>query len=200
MAAMGKVGWHSANLRRTDVRLARGSLPIEPLGLKTESHMEARAKVMGHSVHQMLISFPIGLLVTAIIFDALHLATHSPTWSIVAYWMIAAGIIGGLLAAVFGFIDWRGVPVNTRARRVGRLHGIGNVVLVVLFAASWLVRYSGDPAAPSGLAMLLSLAGAALGLWTSWLGGELVDRLGVGVDDGAHVDAPSSLSGRPIER
>jgi len=26
---------------------------------------------------------------------------------------------------------------------------------------------------------------------------ELVDRLGVGVDDGAHLDAPNSLSGRP---
>jgi hypothetical protein len=32
---------------------------------------------------------------------------------------------------------------------------------------------------------------------TGWLGGELVDRLGVGVDRGAHLDAPSSLSGRP---
>ena len=32
---------------------------------------------------------------------------------------------------------------------------------------------------------------------TGWLGGELVDRLGVGVDLGACLDAPSSLSGRP---
>jgi hypothetical protein len=36
-----------------------------------------------------------------------------------------------------------------------------------------------------------------LGAVAGWLGGELVDRLGVGVDDGAHLDAPSSLSGRP---
>ena len=38
---------------------------------------------------------------------------------------------------------------------------------------------------------------------TAWLGGELVDRLGVGVDDGANVNAPSSLRGhrraRPVE-
>ncbi len=27
------------------------------------------------------------------------------------------------------------------------------------------------------------------------IGGELVDRLGVGVDEGAHVNAPSSLTG-----
>jgi hypothetical protein len=29
---------------------------------------------------------------------------------------------------------------------------------------------------------------------TAWLGGELVDRLGVGVDDGANLNAPSSLT------
>jgi hypothetical protein len=32
---------------------------------------------------------------------------------------------------------------------------------------------------------------------TGWPGGELVDRLGVGIDDGAHLNAPSSLSGCP---
>jgi len=36
-----------------------------------------------------------------------------------------------------------------------------------------------------------------LGAVAGWLGGELVDRLAVGVDDGANLDAPSSLSGRP---
>jgi uncharacterized membrane protein len=47
------------------------------------------------------------------------------------------------------------------------------------------------------MALVLALVGAGLALVTGWLGGELVDRLGVGVDDGAHLDAPSSLSGRP---
>jgi hypothetical protein len=37
----------------------------------------------------------------------------------------------------------------------------------------------------------------ALASVTAWLGGELVERLGVAVDDGAHLDAPSSLSGQP---
>jgi hypothetical protein len=36
--------------------------------------------------------------------------------------------------------------------------------------------------------------GVVLAAGTAWLGGELVDRLGVGIDDGAHLDAPSSLS------
>jgi hypothetical protein len=48
---------------------------------------------------------------------------------------------------------------------------------------------------PSGAAIALGVAGALVATVTGWLGGELVDRLAVGVDDGAHVDAPSSLSG-----
>ena len=47
-----------------------------------------------------------------------------------------------------------------------------------------------------GLAVILSLVGFLLALVTGWLGGELVDRLGVGVDDDAHIDAPSSLRTR----
>src|SRR5918911_1155876 len=51
--------------------------------------------------------------------------------------------------------------------------------------------------APNGLPIVLEVIGLLLALVTSWLGGELVERLGVGVDEGAHVRAPSSLSGRP---
>lgn len=157
--------------------------------------MEARAKVLGHPIHQMLIVFPLGLLSTAVIFDLLHLATHGPTWSLVSYWMIAAGVIGGLVAALFGLVDWWEIPSGTRAYRLGVLHGLGNVCVVALFAISWFMRRS-DPANPSGMAVVILLVGGGLSLVTGWLGGELVDRLGVGVDDGAHLDAPSSLSGR----
>lgn len=160
--------------------------------------MEARAKLLGHPIHQMLIPFPLGLLTTAIIFDVVRMITGNPLWSTIAFWLIAAGIIGGLAAAIFGLIDWTGIPRGTRAKRIGTVHGIGNVLLVVLFAASWLLRRD-DPAQPETVAIVLSLAGGALSLVTGWLGGELVDRLGVGVDDGAHVNATSSLHGPVAE-
>jgi uncharacterized membrane protein len=54
-----------------------------------------------------------------------------------------------------------------------------------------------NPTAPAGLALVLSFAGAGLALITGWLGGELVSRLGIGVAEGANVNAPSSLSGKP---
>lgn len=158
--------------------------------------VESRVKFLGHAVHQQLIPFPFGLLATAVIFDILHLITDSEELANVAYWMIAAGIIGGLVAAPFGTIDWTAIPKGTRAKKVGTVHGVGNAVVLVLFALSWLLRRN-DPTAPEALALALSIAGFALAGVTGWLGGELVDRHAVGIDEGAHADSPHSLSGRP---
>jgi uncharacterized membrane protein len=155
--------------------------------------MEAKARLFGHPVHQMLIVFPLGLLGTSLAFDAAHMMTDRGEFASVAYWMIAAGVITGLVAAVFGFVDYLAIPRRTRAKKIGALHGIGNIVVVGLFIASGLLRMP-DPAGRPGLAVGLSAAAVALALVTGWLGGELVDRLAVGVDEGAHPDAPSSLA------
>ena len=157
--------------------------------------METRAKLLGHPIHQMLIVFPLGLLATSFIFDIVYLATRNGRFADVSFWMIAAGIIGGLVAAVFGLIDWLSIPKGTRAKRIGALHGIGNVIVTGLFVVSWLVRYDA-PRSPEAIAVVLSGIAVALALVTGWLGGELVDRLAIGVYDGAHADAPSSLSHR----
>jgi uncharacterized membrane protein len=158
--------------------------------------MESRAKVLGHPLHQMLIVLPLGLLITAVVFDVIHLASGHPRWADVSYWMIVSGCAGGLLAAVPGIIDWAAIPSGTRAKAVGTWHGLGNVVVIALFGASAYLR-TDDPGHPTWTALGLSFAGIALGAVTAWLGGELVDRLGVGVDPGAHLNAPNSLSGRP---
>ena len=158
--------------------------------------MRAKARLFGHPIHQMLIVFPLGLLGTSLFFDIAHLVSGNPQWAEIAFWVIAVGILSGLLAAVFGLIDWLAIPSGTRAKRIGALHGIGNVVVVGLFALTWLLRRD-DPGAAGGLEVGLSALAVMLALVTGWLGGELVDRLGVGVDEGAHLDAPSSLSGRP---
>jgi uncharacterized membrane protein len=155
--------------------------------------MESKARALGHPIHQMLIVFPLGLLATAVIFDIIYLVSDEGRWADYAWHLIAAGIIGGLLAAVFGLVDWLAIPGGTRAKRIGAWHGIGNVVVVALFGLSWLLRWD-EPTNPGALALALSFAGVALSTVTGWLGGELVDRLGVGVTPGAHLDAPSSLT------
>src|SRR5688572_17253554 len=117
--------------------------------------MESRAKLLGHPIHQMLIVFPLGLLAMAVIFDAVAIVLRQGYWSEIAYWMIAAGVVTGLLAAPFGAIDWLAIPSGTRAKRIGAVHGLGNVLVVVLFGASWLLR-GADPEAPAFLALALS--------------------------------------------
>jgi len=155
--------------------------------------MEARAKIFGHAIHPILIVYPLGLLSAAVIFDIIYLATGNPTWTTVSFWMIAAGIIGGLLAAVFGLIDYLGIPSGTRAARIGLLHGLTNLCVVILFIASWLLRWN-SPAVPSTLAFALSFIAVVGALLGGWLGGELVERLGVGVTPGANLNAPNSLT------
>src|SRR5687768_10753326 len=102
--------------------------------------MESRAKILGHPIHQMLIPFPFGLLATAVIFDVIHLIWGIPTMATVSYWMIAAGVVGGFNAAPFGLIDWFAIPQGTRAKAVGLVHGLGNVVVLLLFIGSWWLR------------------------------------------------------------
>ena len=159
--------------------------------------MESRAKLAGHAAHPILIVFPLGLLSTAVIFDVVYLLTDNSTFALVSYWMLVAGLIGGLVAAVPGWIDWFAIPSGTRAKRVGLVHGLGNVAVLVLFAVVWLLRRDEAGYVPSIIALAVSFVAFGLAGVTGWLGGEMVDRLGVGVDNGAHLNAPNSLSGRP---
>jgi uncharacterized membrane protein len=156
--------------------------------------MNSKMKVAGHPLHPMLIVFPLGLLATAVVFDMVAIVSGDTSWFGISFWMIAAGIIGGLLAAVPGLVDWLAIPNNTRAKTIGLWHGGGNLIVVLLFAVSWFIR-RGNSRLPTDFALVFSFVAVALALVTGWLGGELVDRLGVGVDEGANLNAPSSLSG-----
>lgn len=154
--------------------------------------MESKAKLLGHPIHQMLIVFPLGLLGASVVFDLIYWIADMPEMADVAYWTMAGGLIGGVIAAPFGTIDWLAIPKGTRAKTVGLLHGGGNVLVLLLFLASWLARHASETHA-SVAATAVALVGVALSLVTAWLGGELVDRLAIGVSDGAHMDAASSL-------
>jgi uncharacterized membrane protein len=158
--------------------------------------MESKAKMAGHPVHPILVPFPLGLLTTSVIFDIIHLLTGGARWAEISFWMIAVGVVAGLLAAVFGLIDWLAIPPGTRAKAIGLWHGLSNVVMVALFAASWLVR-SSAPGDPGILPIVLSFLGVGLASLGGFLGGELVFRMGIGVAQGANPNASSSLSERP---
>lgn len=160
--------------------------------------MESHSKIFGHPAHTILIVFPLGLLSTSVIFDGLYTIARKPKLAEASFWMLVAGLVGGAVASPFGWWDWAFIPKNTRAKRIGLLHGVGNMVVMGLFAASGLLRRA-DQEKPSLAARGLAIAGGGLAGLTGWLGGEMVDRLGIGVDDGANMDAPNSLTGKPAD-
>ena len=161
--------------------------------------MESRIKVLGHPVHPMLVMFPIALFVAAVIFDVIDVAGGPGFLGELAYWNILVGLIGGVLAVVAGAVDLLAVPSGTRAKRVGVAHAATNIGVLLLFAAIWAVRMAADNRAAGGALVaieVVAIAGAGLG---AWLGGELVDRLGVGVDPDADLNASSSLRPRTAD-
>ena len=160
--------------------------------------MAGKINLLGHPVHPMVIVFPLGLLPAAVACDIIYLVHGGPQWAHIAYWLIAAGVLSGLFAAIFGFADWLALDNGTRAKRIGLWHAIVMDTVIVLFAISWWLRRS-DPNAPTTLAIGLGIVAVCFALFGGWLGGELVYRLSVGVDFDAHLDSPSSLSGRPAK-
>src|ERR671920_1854224 len=123
--------------------------------------MESKVKFAGHPVHPMLIVFPLGLLATAVIFDIIYLLSNNSQWTLVAYYIIGAGVIGGLAAAVPGWLDWFAIPSGTRAKRIGLWHGAGNVIVLALFILSWVLRRDNPEVPPTG-AIVAGLLGFVL--------------------------------------
>jgi uncharacterized membrane protein len=158
--------------------------------------MEARAKIFGHPIHQMLIPIPFGLITTAILLDLVAPLADVPGLTIVSFWNLVIGIGSGLLAAVFGVIDWTAIPRGTRAKRVGVLHALTNVATLGVLAIAVAIRADEQFYGPPGGVVAMELGALLLAIVAGWLGGELVDRLGIGVEPGAHPDAPSSFSRR----
>jgi uncharacterized membrane protein len=160
--------------------------------------MKSKVVVAGRSVHRMLVGLPLGLLVTSIVWDAAALVSGDATWATIAYWTILAGVVGALVASIPGFIDWRAIPQGTRARAVGLLHMGVSLAMVALFAVSLLARANaeGGLGAAGVVHMVWGWLGIGLAVAGIWLGGELVETLGISVRAGANPDAPSSLGAK----
>src|SRR5690242_10820105 len=108
-----------------------------------EMNPQSTAKIAGHPLHPMLIPFPIAFLVSALVTDILYLRGGRPGFAEASMWLLGAGVAMGLLAAVFGFIDFLGER-RIRALREVWLHMIGNLTAVGLAALNFWLRSSGD--------------------------------------------------------
>ena len=141
--------------------------------------METRATVAEHPVHPMLIPFPIALWIFSLASDLIYLfGFGGPVWKDIALYTMVGGIVGGLAAAIPGYVDYRSLsdPVIVR---VAQMHMLINVGLIVLFTVNAGLRIMNGTEAL--MPVFLSVLGVA-GLGVSgWLGGELVYVQGVAV-------------------
>ena len=124
--------------------------------------MASPASIKKHPIHPMLVALPIGLWIFALVCDVVRVAGGSANWTIVATYCVAAGIVGALLAAVPGLIDYFSID-ETEMKRIGTLHLAVNIGAVVIFAINLWLRFRLPP--ESSLPLVLSIIGVlAIGL------------------------------------
>jgi uncharacterized membrane protein len=146
--------------------------------------MQTRASIARHPIHTMLVPIPLGLFVGALVFDLLYVSHRNPSWAITAFWDIGLGIVGACLAALPGVVDY--LTLGGANRRLATWHLVFNLSAVVVFLLNFLARTVSGRAVigPSmAIPLVLTVLGMALLLVGGWLGGELVYRRRVGVEE-----------------
>ena len=138
----------------------------------------------GHPFHPILVTIPIGTWTASIVFDIIGFFADDPTpFALGAQILIAIGIIGAVLAAIFGLIDLSQLAAGTPARRTALTHMGLNLGAVVIFAVSWAVRAAQGTDEVSVWGFVLSVVGLLVVGLSGWLGGKLAYTYGVRVAD-----------------
>jgi uncharacterized membrane protein len=147
--------------------------------------MRTPANIAGHPIHPMLVPLPIGLWLFSFACDVIAMFSRDPhDWKIVALYTMVGGIVGAMLAAIPGLIDFLSLP--REPRKTALVHMTLNLVIVGLFAANawWRIASPNDAEAPGMSAPVwLSLVAVLMLAVSGWLGGHLVYRHGVAVSN-----------------
>ena len=141
--------------------------------------MRTPASIAGHPIHPMLVTIPIGLWIFSLVADLVHFSgSTNPAWTTVAFYCMAGGIVGALLAAVPGLIDLVSLPAGPRGTALTHM-GI-NLTVVALYLVNFWMRM-GSPDKPGNL-VWLSLVSVLLLAVSGWLGGKMVFEHGIAVN------------------
>ncbi len=135
--------------------------------------------LMGHPLHPQMIVMPAGLLPFSLLLDAMHAATRDQSYADAAYYTMMGGFIGGLAAGAAGAADYGTIPSDSKAKEMGRLHGVMNVGLLALTGLNLMMRRKRRSA--GALPMVLSLITTAGLTVSAWYGGHLVYHHGMRV-------------------
>jgi nitrite reductase/ring-hydroxylating ferredoxin subunit/uncharacterized membrane protein len=147
--------------------------------------------LLGHPLHPAVTDIPVGAWAVGVVADYVaHFTNRLPTEA--GDVALAVGVAGGLLAVVTGLTDYH--DTIGHERRVGTAHGLTMVMVVVVDAASLVLRWLAGPSLYA-LAVGLSTAGFGLVLAGAYLGGHLVFGIGTMVNHNAFAEAPEDYIG-----
>ena len=139
------------------------------------------ASYKGHPLHPILIPLPIGLWIFSLVSDLIFkFGFGSSVWNEVAFYTLAGGIVGALIAALPGFVDLIGIT-NPKTKSIAIWHMLLNLLAVAVFAADFWLRMSRP--AGDNIPIVLSVVGVILIMITGYLGGEMVYVRGVAVKE-----------------
>jgi uncharacterized membrane protein len=158
--------------------------------------VKSTASIAGHPIHPILIPFPIAFLVGAFLTDIGYWVTQDAFWARASLWLVAAGVVSGAVAAIFGLTDFLTIR-RAREHAAGWIHFLGNAFALSLGLISWIMR-TGDPAqavVPWGI-IFTGVITLAL-VVTGWFGGELAYRHRIGVV--GHEQQQNQARSRPTE-
>jgi uncharacterized membrane protein len=146
---------------------------------------KSSAQIAGHPIHPMLVPFPIAFLVGTLVSDIAFSATGEGFWAAASYWLLAAALVMGALAAVAGLIDFLGES-RIRALRTAWYHMVGNVAAVGLSVLNFWLRHENGVANSYPTVLWISFVVTLLLLFNGWKGWVLVykHRGGIANDNG----------------
>ena len=140
------------------------------------------AKVFGHQIHPMLVGYPIAFFTATLVSDLIYVLTREAFWATASLYLLVAGVVTALGAALAGFTDFFG-DRRIRALSHAWQHMIGNLLAVLLSIANLLLRLGGAETAVLPLGLGLSALVTLLLVFTGWRGGDLVYQHRVGIPD-----------------
>lgn len=148
----------------------------------TPGNPKSTAHIATHPIHPMLIPFPIAFLVGTLLSDILFSQTGDAFWATASVYLLGAGIIMALAAALAGFADFFG-DRRVRALSHAWQHMIGNLVAVLLSIFNLWIRLGDPESAILSIGLPISALVVLILLFTGWRGGDLVYRHRVGIPD-----------------
>lgn len=147
--------------------------------------MYSRAKILGHPIHPMLVGFPVAFYTGALLSYIVYAVNRDPFWFHIGVVSNIAGVVGAVLAAIPGLIDWGvGIPNDHPAKATGLEHMLLNVGALAFFGIDAYLQYSkwNEVAPTYASAIALAAIGMGFVMAAGFLGWKMVQKHHVGVD------------------